>query len=98
MNNAKDLYNELFAWYKPEENPEAPVWMKVVYNYIMEIKAENEKLKSYNQLEIDLSLKVVQLEEDKAELIKFIEKVEYMIPMSLYPTIKNGATEILRKF
>jgi len=71
--------------------------MKVV-NYVNEIEAENANLKSYNQLKIDSSLKVVQLEEDKAELIKFIEKVEYMIPMSLYPTIKNGATEILRKF
>jgi len=71
--------------------------MKVV-NYVNEIEAENANLKSYNQLKIDSSLKVVQLEEDKTELIKFIEKVEYMIPMSLYPTIKNGATEILRKF
>jgi len=37
----------------------------------IKFEAENEKLKSYNQLEIDLSLKVVQLEAEKAELLQF---------------------------
>ena len=38
--------------------------------YVGELEAENEKLKSYNQTEIDLSLDNIRLESEKAELIE----------------------------
>jgi hypothetical protein len=45
MSKVRDEYNELFAWYKPEENTEAPNWMKVVYNRMAELENENLEMK-----------------------------------------------------
>jgi len=55
MSKAKEEYDYLFAWYKPEENTEVPNWMRVVYNRIKEIESEKAELMSmlkeiHNQL------------------------------------------------
>lgn len=44
MSKAEDEYNILFSWYKPEENPESPNWMKVIYNRVSELEAEKSEL------------------------------------------------------
>lgn len=44
MSEAKERYDELFAWFKPEENPDAPNWMKVVYDKVTELEQQNKEL------------------------------------------------------
>lgn len=49
MSEARDRYNQLFALYKPEENPDAPNWIKVVYNRISELEQQNKYLTEQNK-------------------------------------------------
>ena len=108
MSEARDRYNQLFAWYKPEENPDAPNWIKVVYNRISELEQQNKYLTEQNkafQEEYNTSGDIIrELRQQNKELIAsfddFIREINSLCYKSQSPLMNNSHqidTKYLRK-
>jgi hypothetical protein len=55
------------------------------------------KEKYYSQFEIELSLKIIELEQQKAELIEFVKDVKRKVNYNDAPLIYTDCREILNK-
>lgn len=69
MSEAKEKYYKMRE-YNPIDNP--------IVDYVSELEQENERLKVFNQFEIDLSLEIIELKHQKAELIEFVKAMRVL--------------------